>query len=144
MRGGHCLKYWSKTQHNIVLSTAEAELVALVKGVCEAKGVAAVIRDMTGSATGAIGVYTDASAAIGMAQRLGVGKVRHIDVGMLWVQQSQRKGEINVEKVGTKSNPADVFTKHVPGEVMWKHLESIGFENREGRAEVAVDLVVSQ
>ena len=31
------MKYWSKTQANIVLSTAEAEQVALVKGVCEAK-----------------------------------------------------------------------------------------------------------
>ena len=116
-------------------------MVALVKGVCEAKGVAAIVRDMTGSKSGAIGVYTDASAAIGMAQRLGVGKVRHIDVGMLWVQQNQRAGEIDVKKIGTKVNPADVFTKHVPGEVMWKHLGSIGFESREGRAEVAVELV---
>ena len=135
------MKYWSKTQHNIVLSTAEAELVALVKGVCEAKGVASVVKDLTGKDTGAIGVYTDASAAIGMAQRLGVGKVSHIDVGMLWIQQNQRAGEIDVKKVGTKVNPADVFTKHVPGEVMWKHLSGIGLENREGRSEVAVELV---
>ena len=49
MKGDHCLKFWSKTQHNIVLSTAEAELVALVKGVCEAKGVASIMKDMTGS-----------------------------------------------------------------------------------------------
>ena len=68
MKGEHCIKFWSKTQHNIVLSTAEAELVALVKGVCEAKGVAAIMRDMTGRESGAIGVYTDASAAIGMTQ----------------------------------------------------------------------------
>ena len=130
-----------KTQTSIVTSTAEAELVALVKGVCEAKGVAAVWKDMTGKEMGAIGVYTDASAAIGMTQRLGVGKVRHIDVGMLWVQQSQRSGEIDVKKVGTKSNPADVFTKHVPGEVVWRHLTTLGFESRQGRAEAAVKLV---
>ena len=141
MRGDHCIKFWSKTQHNIVLSTAEAELVAMVKGICEAKGVASVMKDMTGKDMGAIGVYTDASAAIGIAQRLGVGKVRHIDVGMLWVQQHQRAGEIDVQKVGTKSNPADVFTKQVPGEVLWRHLESVGFESREGRAEAAVELV---
>ena len=90
---------------------------------------------------GAIGVYTDASAAIGMTQRLGVGKVRHIDVGMLWVQQSQRTGEIDVKKVDTRSNPADVFTKHVPGEVVWRHLTTLGFESRQGRAEAAVKLV---
>ena len=128
MKGDHCIKYWSKTQANIVLSTAEAELVALVKGVCEAKGVAAVMKDMTDKDAGAIGVYTDASAAKGMAQRLGVGKVRHIDVGMLWVQQNQRAGEIDIQKVGTKSNPADVFTKHVPGEVVWRQGRAKGFE----------------
>ena len=94
MVGRHCIKFWSKTQANIVLSTAEAELVAMVNGVCEAKGVAAIIKDMTGEDQGAIGVYTDASAAIGIAQRLGVGKVRHIDVGMLWIQQNQEHAEI--------------------------------------------------
>ena len=104
MRGSHCIKYWSKTQHNIVFSTAEAELVAMVKGICEAKGVAAVMKDMIGEDSGAIGVYTDASAAIGMAQRLGVGKEWHIDVSILWVQQNQREGEIDVKKVGTKTN----------------------------------------
>ena len=102
------------------------------------------MKDMTGKDMGAIGGYTDASATIGIAQRLGVGKVRHIDVGMLWVQQNQRNGEIDVRKVGTRSNPADVFTKHVPGEVVWRHLSAIGFESREGRAEVAVELVENQ
>ena len=56
MKGEHCIKFWSKTQTSIVTSTAEAELVALVKGVCEAKGVAAVWKDMTGREMGAIGV----------------------------------------------------------------------------------------
>ena len=67
--------------------------------------------------------------------------MRHIDVGMLWIQQNQREGEVQVEKVDGKVNPADMFTKHVPAEVMWKHMYSIGFESREGRAETAVELV---
>ena len=113
----------------------------MVIGVCEAKGVAAIMKDMNGQDQGAIGVYTDASAAIGMTQRLGMGKVRHIDVGMLWVQQNQREGAIEVQKVGTKSNPADIFTKHVPAEIVWKHLAVVGFESREGRAESAVEVV---
>ena len=90
---------------------------------------------------GKIGVYTDASAAIGIAQRKGSGKVRHIDVGMLWIQQNCRNGTVDVKKVAGKSNPADIFTKAVPAEVMWGHMRSIGFESREGRSEVAVELV---
>ena len=141
MRGKHCIKYWSKTQSSIVLSTAEAELVALVKGACEAKGVASVIKDITGSESGKVGIYTDASAAIGMVQRQGAGKARHIDVGMLWIQQNQKNGEVQVEKVDGKLNPADMFTKHVPAEIMWKHMYYMGFENREGRAEASMELV---
>ena len=122
-------------------STAEAELVALVKGVSEVKGVASLIKDITGEDPGRVGAYTDASAAIGMVQRQGTGKVRHIEVGMLWIQQNQRNGEVQVGKVDGKSNPADMFTKHIPAEVMWKHMWTMRFENREGRAETAVKLV---
>merc|ERR1712020_220373 len=66
MRGKHCLKFWAKTQTNITTSTAEAELVALVKGTCEAKGVANVVQDLTGEDIRKVGVYTDARAAIGI------------------------------------------------------------------------------
>ena len=99
VRGQHCLKFWSKTQTNITTSTAEAELVALVKGTSEAKGVANVVEDLLGKEVGKIGVYTDASAAIGIVQRKGAGKVRHIDVGMLWIQQDCRSGKVDVWKV---------------------------------------------
>ena len=56
MKGDHCIKFWSKTQCAIVTSTAEAELVALVKGTSEAKGVANIMKDMVGKEAGKIGV----------------------------------------------------------------------------------------
>ena len=43
-----------------------------------------------------------------------------------------------MDKVDGRFNPADMFTKHVPAEVMWRHMGTIGFENREGRAAAAV------
>ena len=55
MKGDHCTKFWSKTQSSIVMSTAEAALVALVKGTSEAKGVAIIIRDMSGKDAGQMG-----------------------------------------------------------------------------------------
>ena len=141
MRGAHCIKFWSKTQASITLSTAEAELVALVKGTCEAKGVASIMKDLVEEEVTCIGVYTDASAAIGMVQRQGMGRVRHIDVGLLWVQQHQKANTIDVRKVPGQTNPADVFTKAVPAEVMWRHVRALGFKEREGRAEEAVILL---
>ena len=73
--------------------------MALVKGTSEAKGVASFMKDLSGKEAGKIGVYTDASAAIGITQRQGVGKTRHIDVGLLWIQQNAKSGEVNIRKV---------------------------------------------
>ena len=39
MLGGHCIKTWSATQHAFALSSAEAELYALVEGTTRAKGI---------------------------------------------------------------------------------------------------------
>ena len=115
--------------------------MALVKGTCEAKGVASLMKDLVEEEVAGIAVHTDASAAIGMVQRQGMGRVRHIDVGILWVQQHQKKGVIDVKKVPGLTNPADVFTKAMPAEVMWRHVRALGFKEREGRAEEAVNLV---
>ena len=143
MQGSHCLKHWSKTQQNITLSSAEAELVALVKGSCEGIGIGSLMEDLKGKNQGVIDMYTDASAAIGITQREGVGRTRHIDVGMLWVQQKQKAGELEIHKVDGKWNPADVLTKHVPSEIIIRHLETAGMKMREGRAEAAAQLVSS-
>ena len=46
-----------------------------------------------------IRVNTDASAAKGIASRRGLGKVRHIEVHQLWVQDKVASGEVEVRKV---------------------------------------------
>merc|ERR1712079_526166 len=68
MVGKHCLKFCSKTQQNITLSSAEAELVALVKGGGEGKGLVALMKDLGMDTYDDFDLYTDATAAIGMAQ----------------------------------------------------------------------------
>ena len=56
-------------------------------------------------------------------------------------QQSAKRGEVNINKVEGVKNPADMFTKAVPAEVTWRHMETMGLENREGRAEEAIQIV---
>ena len=46
-----------------------------------------------------ITVNSDASAAIGIASRRGLGRIRHIDVDELWVQDKVSKGIITLHKV---------------------------------------------
>ena len=43
------------------------------------------------------------------------------------------KGEIEVSKIGTGNNMADILTKHVEAEVLGKHSRSMGIRIEEGR-----------
>ena len=70
-------------------------------------------------------VCTDASAAIGMVFRRGLGRTRHIDVQYLWVQAEVAEGKLRVEKVHTWSNPADLLTKAVGHDILARHLEAL-------------------
>ena len=140
MRGCHLIKCWSKTQQTIALSSGEAELVALVKGSCEALGIDALMRDL-GEKPSKIAARTDASAAIGIANREGVGRTRHLETGALWIQQKEWEDRIVVQKVAGKSNPADIMTKHVPSNVLWRHMRALGFQRVSGRASKAVEVV---
>lgn len=78
----HAIKTWSSTQQVIALSSAEAELYALIKCACQCIGLISLANDF-GISLGAQ-VMTDASAALGIVQRRGLGKLRHIDVQWLW------------------------------------------------------------
>ncbi len=61
----------------IALSSEESELYATVKASAEGRSVMATDRDLRETYYGK--VWTDASAALGIIQKRGSGKVRHID-----------------------------------------------------------------
>ena len=46
-----------------------------------------------------IHLYTDSSAAMGMVARKGMGKVRHIEVSELWIQDAVKNNVLTVNKV---------------------------------------------
>ena len=60
-------------------------------------------------------VHTDARSGKAIAQRRGLGPVRHISTRFLWVQQKISQKEFSVTKVKGKSNPADLGTKYLNG-----------------------------
>ena len=76
-----------------------------------------------------------------MAQRGWIGRTRHIDVGMVWVQQKTWQENIKYGKVLGLQNCADVLTKNVPGEVCLEHLRRMGFHVARGRAASSAKLV---
>ena len=73
MWGLHCFKSWASTQATVALSSAEAELYALTKGASQALGVMTLLEDF-GIKTRST-LHTDASAAIGIVRRAGLGMI---------------------------------------------------------------------
>ena len=90
--GNHCLRTYSVTQKNITLSSAEAELVALVRAATEGIGMTQLASSW--GLQFACEVFVDSSAALAITNRRGVGKLRHIHVGLLWVQERAESGDI--------------------------------------------------
>ena len=129
--GKHLVKSWSNTQSVIALSSGEAEYYGMVKGGSVGLGIKALLADL-GVKRG-IKLKTDASAAKGIASRRGLGKVRHIEVSQLWLQEKVQKGDIEVVKIPGKINKADALTKPVGGEKIAEHMGSVEGEVRRGR-----------
>ena len=113
MHGAHVIKSWSSTQSVIALSSGEAEYYAMVKAATIAIGILSIMNDLGNTMEVPIRIHTDASAAIGVASRIGIGKVRHIDVTQLWLQEKVANKTIELIKVQTEENLADALTKAV-------------------------------
>lgn len=124
--GAHLLKVWSKTQAAISLSSAEAELYAAVHCAAEALGLQSLMKDLSGDAKIHLGM--DASAALGMINRQGLGKARHVETQWLWIQQAAREGRIQVTKIPGAENPADLMTKPLGSDAIDRYMKKLGYE----------------
>ena len=85
-------------------------------------------------------IFTDASAAKGIASRRGLGKTRHVAVHFLWVQERVHNGDPKVSKVWGGDNPADLLTKYFTRDKMDKSMLIFGMEYMEGRAAEAPEI----
>ena len=121
---GDCLlRTISRTQSNIALSSAEAELYAMVHGGSEGLGAKAM-----GQYFGMqlkVHLMVLARAAIGIAQRKGLGKVRRLDVQSLWIQDALRDKRLSMAKVLGTENGGDMMTMAVDSKTLGKLMGKI-------------------
>ena len=138
MLGTHTIKTWSTTQKSITLSSAEAELVAAVKMAAELIGVTQLMGDWGLNLRGR--VHVDSSAAIGVVGRKGNGKLRHVRVGSLWIQERVERGELEMQKVWGEWNPADLLTKNLARAKVDRFVSLANHRFEEGRASASLQL----
>ena len=124
MRGTHLLGHWSRTQQCVALSSCEAEINSLIKGGSEGLGVVQMMQQCQESVS--LCLKTDASAAIGVCQRSGAGRVKHLSITQLWIQSLLAEGRVQLMKVPRESNMSDLLTHHCTASETSKHLSGVG------------------
>ena len=136
MIGSHTIRTYSSTQTLVSLSLGEAEYYGIVKGAAAGLEHQAIMSDY--GVAMPVRLWSDSSAALGIAKRSGLGRIRHLDTHTLWLQEKVRTGAVEVRKVKGEANPADLFTKHLPSQDKDHQLVRLfGCEYRDGRAKSA-------
>ena len=114
---------WCKTQAVVALSSAEAELYGLVRSSAETMGLISMYKDRGTHMNGV--VLGDASAALAIVARRGLGKLRHLYTNFLWIQEKAAKGDLSFEKVAGVDNAADLFTKTLSWNVIQSRIQKL-------------------
>ena len=127
--GEHVLNAYCRQQKVVALSSAEAELYAMVAASAETSAMAAYAKDLALSLE--CELFCDSSAALGIAQRAGIGKVRHLRTQGLWVQEVRVGGRIQYRKMLGSKNPADLMTKHMTAELSKQLLTTLSMKIEE-------------
>ena len=111
------------------------ELHGIAAGISHGLGLQSLARDL--GFTMGIRVHTDATAALGICRRRGLGKIRHVDTTDLWCQEKVRVGAVTLHKVPGVSNPADIMTKYIERATLEKMLGIMNLVPLDGRAACA-------
>ena len=108
---GHYVKHYSVTQSTLCLSSGESELHGISKGVSVGLGMQSIAKDLGFEIS--VRIQSDACAAIGIARRRGLGRIRHLDVEDIWVQQKFCDRGVDLVKVlWTEKNPR-TYSQHM-------------------------------
>ena len=123
------VKHWSRTQKARALSSGEAEYYAIVIGRAESLGLQALAEDLGWKAE--VRLWTDSSAAKAVANRRGLGKLRHVELKCLWVQDTVKEGRVKLKTVRGEENVADHLTKPKTRSDIEELLKTVGAEFRD-------------
>ena len=102
-----------------------------VKAAAEGIGLQSLARDLGVGLP--LQLFADSSAAIGICRWTGIGRVRHLAVGQLWVQERLCNGRVALFKASGPTKPADLLAKHLPAPSVNAHLATLQLQPEQGR-----------
>lgn len=112
--GGNVVSWRSSLQKSIALSTTEAEWIALGEASKEAMWLRGFINEL-GFEQDRVEIFCDSQSAIALSRNpVHHEKTKHVDVKYNFVRELVSEKIIDVVKIATQYNPADIFTKVLP------------------------------
>ena len=87
-----------------------------------------------------IQLHLDATAAKGIIERRGLSKVRHVDVHVLWLQETCSRNTIPMDKDPSEENCEDLTTKHFGAKLIDRNIDQMQMNSEAGRAAKAAAL----
>ena len=85
-------------------------------------------------------VYVDSLAALAIARRKGAGKMWHINVTSLWIQERQNEKDLELRKVLGTENPADLMIKNLARQSLDKCMLQLNQHRTMNRAQASLDI----
>ena len=111
---GGAISWKSSLQSVVALLTTKAEYIALTEVVKEAIWLRRLVYEL-GFKQEVIKVNCDSSSVIQLSKNPKYHeRTKHIDVRMHFIRDEISKGVVNVVKVRSEVNLADMLTKHLP------------------------------
>lgn len=112
--GGNTISWRSSLQKVVALSTTEAEYIALNEAGKEAIWLKGLMKSF-GYEQKSIEIFCDSSSAMALSKNsVFHEKTKHVAIKYHKIREITAAGIVDVVKISTLSNPADIFTKILP------------------------------
>ena len=122
----------SKGMKSVVLSTTEAEYMALSEVVKELKLIVQLLQTMNITVELPITIHVDNVGAIWLSNNRNTGdRTKHIDIKNFFREGIPRRWEIIIKFVKSEDNEADIFTKNTTTIIFQKHQEKLVWDKEE-------------
>jgi hypothetical protein len=127
--GQNLIVSWSRTQNTIATSSAEAELYSSTTALAESLFVQTLINESfprDARLVEAPLLHGDASAALAILGRTGLGKLKHVDIRVLWTQDLLSSGRAAARKIPRRENMSDALTHGPSADELRRFLGPLG------------------
>jgi hypothetical protein len=124
---GGPISWASRRQKTVAQSTVEAEYMATAEAVKEAIWWRRFLGELAQTIDSPTSLYSDNAGSISLAHNPEHhARTKHIDVKYHLTREHLQLGTISLQRVPTKGNTADIFTKALPRDAYAQHIVGLG------------------